>query len=213
MLVCAAIVSVVTLQRRELLNLRKEREARATTASRIGSEAALVVPEKSLAPSLPVSRELLQLRNQVGQLRRRRAELEPVQAEHEKLTNELAARGTNTMGLRPDYIRKSEARLVGYNSPEATLQSFLYGLRNRETNSLFQAFTTQAVSGLPGRTSEEGFDKLFEAGKSLFGLRIVSQEQSQPDYIQAKVELLPGLPPSLMNFRLVDGQWKIDSLP
>jgi len=141
---CVAVLSAVALQRRQVLNLRAEQQQKLADAT-APAEAITAPP---VTPSPSVSRELLQLRNQVGQLRRRRDELLPVRVEHERLVLELAGRGTNDSGLPPNFIRKSEARLVGYNSPEATLQSLLYAIRNRDLTNLFQAFTPEAVSRL-----------------------------------------------------------------
>jgi hypothetical protein len=206
--VCAGMVFALMFQRRELVNLKGELHAKMVSNSTL-SEAAPAFTDKPLIASAPVSRELLQLRNQVGQLRRRRAELESVQAEHERLTNEVAVRATNGMALPSDYIRKSDARLAGYTSPEATIQSFLYALRNRETNSLLHALATQEDSALQSQ-KEQNIVEIFEGGKSLFGLRIVRQHQNRPDYIEAQVEVVPGSPPAPINFRLENGEWKMD---
>ena len=174
---------------------------------------ALPPPQVASYPS--VSRELLQLRNQVGQLRRRRDELLPVRAEHDRLVLELAARATNASSLPRNFIRKSEARLVGYNSPEATLQSFLYAIRNRDLTNFFQAFTPEGVSQLKsqGLESPDRLEKLFDDSQDLIGLSILNQEQLQPDLIMANVQFLPGLPPDKVFFRLINNQWKMDGLP
>jgi len=151
----------------------------------------------------------------VGQLRRRRDELLPVRVEHERLVLELAGRGTNDSGLPPNFIRKSEARLVGYNSPEATLQSLLYAIRNRDLTNLFQAFTPEAVSRLKKQDHDSPGhpEKLFEGSQALIGLSILSLEQRQPDLIVANVQVLPGLPPNQISFRLINSQWKMDEPP
>ena len=41
--------------------------------------------------------------------------------------------------LPPGYIRKSEARMVGYSTPDDTLQSFLWAIQNRDLTNVLQA--------------------------------------------------------------------------
>ena len=205
-----AMLGAVAIQRLHVLDLRAEQQQKLADAT--APAEALPPPQVASYPS--VSREVLQLRNQVGQLRRRRDELLPVRAEHDRLVLELAARGTNASGLPRNFIRKSEARLVGYSSPEATLQSFLYAIRNRDLTNFFQAFTPEGVSRLKsqGLESPDRLEKLFDESQDLIGLSILDREQRQQDLIAANVQILPGLPPTQILFRLVNSQWKMDGL-
>jgi len=206
-----AMLGAVAIQRLQVVDLRAEQQQKLADAT----APAETLPPPQVASYPSVSRELLQLRNQVGQLRRRRDELLPVRAEHDRLVLELAARATNASSLPRNFIRKSEARLVGYNSPEATLQSFLYAIRNRDLTNFFQAFTPEGVSQLKsqGLESPDRLEKLFDDSQDLIGLSILNQEQLQPDLIMANVQFLPGLPPDKVFFRLINSQWKMDGLP
>ena len=116
--------------------------------------------------------------------------------------------------LLRSHLGKSRARLVGYNSPEATLQSFLYAIRNRDLTNFFQAFTPEGVSRLKsqGLESPDRLEKLFDESQDLIGLSILDREQRQQDLIAANVQILPGLPPTQILFRLVNSQWKMDGL-
>jgi len=204
-----AMLGAVAIQRLQVLDLRAEQQQKLAYAT---APTDPTPPQVASSPS--VSREVLQLRNQVGQLRRRRDELLPVRAEHDRLVLELAARGTNASGLPRNFIRKSEARLVGYSSPEATLQSFLYAIRNRDLTNFFQAFTPEGVSQLKsqGLESPDRLQKLFDESQDLIGLSILDQKRQQ-DLISANVQILPGVPPTPILFRLVDSQWKMDGPP
>ena len=203
------MLGAVAIQRLQVLDLRAEQQQKLAYAT---APTDPTPPQVASSPS--VSREVLQLRNQVGQLRRRRDELLPVRAEHDRLVLELAARGTNASGLPRNFIRKSEARLVGYSSPEATLQSFLYAIRNRDLTNFFQAFTPEGVSQLKsqGLESPDRLQKLFDESQDLIGLSILDQKRQQ-DLISANVQILPGVPPTPILFRLVDSQWKMDGPP
>ena len=204
-----AMLGAVAVQRLQVLDLRAEQQQKLAYAT---APTDPTPPQVASSPS--VSREVLQLRNQVGQLRRRRDELLPVRAEHDRLVLELAARGTNASGLPRNFIRKSEARLVGYNSPEATLQSFLYAIRNRDLTNFFQAFTPEGVSRLKsqGLESPDRLEKLFDDSQDLIGLSILDQKRQQ-DLISANVQILPGVPPTPILFRLVNAEWKMDGPP
>ena len=205
-----AMLGTVAIQRLQVVDLRAEQQQKLADAT----APAETLPPPQVASYPSVSRELLQLRNQVGQLRRRRDELLPVRAEHDRLVLELAARATNASSLPRNFIRKSEARLVGYNSPEATLQSFLYAIRNRDLTNFFQAFTPEGVSRLKsqGLESPDRLEKLFDESQDLIGLSILDQKRQQ-DLISANVQILPGVPPTPILFRLVNSQWKMDGLP
>ena len=207
---CLAMLCAVGLQRRQIVDLQAERQQSLSEATL--PDASTDATTTEMLPAPPVSRELLQLRNQVSQLRRRRDELQLVRAEHEQLLQQVAARGTNALPPPPNYIRKTEARLVGYNSPEDTIQSFLYAVRNQDMTNLLQAFTPEAISRLKwqGTESSESLEKFFQGTRALIGLRIIKHEESTADYIRANIEILPGLPPNQIGFRLIGGEWKIE---
>ena len=46
----------------------------------------------------------------------------------------MIRQGTNSSSgtLPPGYVRKRQARLVGYNTPEDTIQSFLWAVQNHD---------------------------------------------------------------------------------
>ena len=138
--VCLAILWGVWGQRSELAGLRAEhQQLQAQLAARADSPPPPATAEPagpaSTSPqqALAVTPELLRLRNEVTRLTERRQALAGVRAENERLRAQLATRGTNGPAgfqLPPGYIRKSEARMVGYNSPDDTLQSLLWAVQN-----------------------------------------------------------------------------------
>jgi hypothetical protein len=205
---CVAMLCAVAFRHQQVVHLRAEQQQKLANAA-IAADPAPVSP---VTASQSVSREVLQLRNQVAQLRRRRDELLPVRAEHEQLVLQLSARGKNASALPPNYIRKADARLVGYDSPEATLQSFLYAIRNHDLTNFFQAFTPEGAARLKSQ-GPQFLEKTLADSQALIGLSILGREQPQQDFIEANVQILPGLPPTPIYFRLINNQWKMDSLP
>jgi hypothetical protein len=115
-------------------------------------------------------------------------------------------------------MRRSEARMVGYNTPDDTLQSLLWAVQNHDLTNLLQAFTPEIAEEIRGWTGESppsGGDFCIEdfwsdAASSVVGLRIVSREQDASDgSITIELEVIPGEPGPHFTLRQIDGQWKI----
>jgi len=168
-------------------------------------------------PSLVVTPELLHLRSEVTRLTERRRELADVRAENEGLHAQLASRGTNGPGgfqLPPGYVRRSEARFVGYNTPEDTLQSVLWAARNHDLTNVLQAFAPEVAEQIRAQVGEspESIEDFWSKSAALVGLRIVNRKQETGDgSITAEVEVVPGMPNAEVTFRQINGQWKVAS--
>ncbi len=214
-------VSLATLwsvwaQRNQLASLRsRQQQWTAQLAALAGRTASLSVSDSPKPTTPAASSELLRLRSQVTRLTERRRELEGVRAENERLRAQLGSRGTNTVAGSqppPGYIRKSEAQNVGFNTPEATLQTLLWATRNRDETVVLQAF-------MPDRADEmrELFATAKARNKDFFseqvmppGLRVVGRKQRpDDDSLYLEVELLPGIPHETIQFQQTNGQWKI----
>jgi hypothetical protein len=167
--------------------------------------------ERSTGPA-SASSEVLKLRDRVNQLTRRRDELAGVEIENEQLLAQVAARATNA--VTPGYIRQSQAQFVGYGSPEATLQTFLWTVRNKDFTNFFQTMTPEIGEKLRQAQQNQGAspEGFFEGWRALVGLRISHSEQVADDTIEAEAEVSPDLPAQKIVFRRIDGQWKL-SLP
>ena len=85
------MLGILAYQRGRLVDLRAEQQRRLSAAAASPQSQAPPPAPRSVS-ALPVSRELLQLRNKVGQLRRRRDELLPVRTEHDRLLLQSASR-------------------------------------------------------------------------------------------------------------------------
>ena len=160
--------------------------------------------------------DLLRLRSEVTRLTEQRRSLATVQTEHDRLQAQLAARatsGTNRMELPPGYISKTQARMVGFNSPENTIQSMLWALQNHDFSTFIQAFTPEAaeklMSSLP--QSEQA---VFHEAEKVLALGVVEQHANNDGMIEAKLQMVPANPAQVepaetMRFQQIDGQWKI----
>lgn len=215
--VCLATLWGVWGQRSELAGLRAEhQQLQSQLAARTDSPATPATAETAgpgaatPTPALVVTPELLRLRNEVTRLTERRRELAAVRGENERLHAQLASRGTN--GPAPGYIRKSEARMVGYNSPDDTLQSLLWAIQNHDFTNVLQAFTPERAAQLQARArqSDESVEDLFRDSAALVGMAVVGRKQNTSDgSVDVEVEVLPGMPHTEISFRQINGQWKV----
>jgi hypothetical protein len=221
-LVCLATLAGVWSQRNQIASLRAEqrqwvaqRAAQARSAESAGAPEALGAAPAAPTPALAGSPELLRLRNEVTRLTERRRELEAERAENEKLRADLASRGASGLAATqppPGYIRKSEAQMVGFNTPENTLQTLLWASRNHDLTNLLQAY-------VPDRAEEmrEQMTAARAANKDFFrdqipvpGLRVLGKRQDPEDgSVYLEMELLPGMPHETIQFQQTNGQWKI----
>jgi hypothetical protein len=220
-LVCLAALSAAMIQGRQLSDLRAEQ--RRLVAQFAGPEASgLAASPQGQAgggPSTaPVSPELLRLRNEVTRLAALQRELAPARANNERLRLQLAAAGTNNVpgrALPPGYLRRADATMAGYNTPEDTLQSFLWALHHKDSLHVLQTFTPAAVQQFQTLNSEtaQGAEALLRQMEAFIGMAVVGKDPLPDGSVQVRVLVAPDAPPVPFRLQSIDGQWKIASLP
>jgi len=221
-IVCVAILWGVSAQRTQLAGLRAGHQhllvqmamregnlASPGTAEAAGAGSASVPASPAPAP------ELLRLRNEVTRLTERRRELAGVRAENEQLRAQLAARGTNDPGKSqspPGYVFKSQARFVGYNTPEDTVQSMLWAVRNHDLTNLLQAYTPEAAQKIQGELARSPglIEEWFRLSADVPGVRVPDGYKTNADTIYLGLEFVPGLSGTSIPLRQTNGQWKLD---
>jgi hypothetical protein len=163
------------------------------------------------------SSELLRLRGQVGQLERRKRELSGAQAENERLRTQAATRSTNAPGgiaLPAGYLRKADAKLAGFNTPEDTIQSMLWAIQNRDAATFIQVFNPEMAKQMEQEIQRRGSaEEFFKEANAMPGLRIIGKETETADTITLTVEIVPGdeIQSQKIRFRQFDGRWKMIS--
>jgi hypothetical protein len=218
-LLCLGAAWAVIAQHQQLGHLRAEREAQLAALSQ---DAAAPAPTEvkpaepgSAPPQAEGSSELLQLRNEVTRLTQRRQGLANVRAENERLRTQLATRGTNATpgaALPPGFIRKSQAQMVGFSSPQNTLQTLLWAVQNHDANTVLQSFTAETAQTMQAQVQQPGHsaDEFFREAEALIGMALIEQKQLPDGSIEGKVQVAPDdSSPQRITFRQVNGEWKL----
>ncbi len=218
-LLSVAMLCCAFVQRRELLSLRVEQrrlQQQTGAASSPAVNDAAPTAEVSTtqnpesAPASPsVSSELLKLRNQVSQLTRIRNELAPLAAENERLKSEIVGSSTNVNAS--GYIRQSQARFVGYDTPEHTLESFLWTIRNKDFDRFLQALQPEMAAKFRAvqQNAQLPSERFFQGVDAVVGLVILSRQIDSDDEISAQVAIAKDIPTQLITFRRIAGEWKM----
>jgi len=210
-----ATLAAVLYQHHELKNIRTDRE---TQAAQIAGSSVDPSPMDAVEPSTPSPAassnlwELLRLRSQVGQLMEQKRQLAKMRDENQRLREQVSAIGTNNSSgaaLPPGYIRRSQARWVGMNTLEDTVQSFLWAAQNRDSTNLLRVLTSECGERILQRGGF-AFGELFDTIRTLPGMRLVNQKQLPDGSVQAQFEIMPGQPESRIHFQQIGGEWKMD---
>jgi len=226
LLICATAVCAILVQRQKLTVLRAEQQQGAAEPKPALEPASAEARNTGDAPATSQgdsTAELLQLRSQVTRLQARQRELAGVPAESERLRAQLAGATSNAAAgyvLPPGYIRKSQAQLVGYSTPENTIQSFLWALQNHDFTNLLQALTPGAAEALQAQLERSGKtpEEFFKGSEIIPGMAIQKPQTAPDGSVQVEVQVAPaaganrGSDSHIENFRFrqINGEWKLD---
>jgi hypothetical protein len=216
--VCGLSIAGVVLQAHQLDVLRNEGKRLQRELKDFQDEQSKqTIPSSDMKPVMSSpSSELLRLRNQVSQLTRRQRELANVQVENERLQTRIASAHTNIVRqLPPGYIRKAEARNMGYSTPEATLETMLWAIQNRDFANVLGSFSPKIADKLRQEIQRKGdsTEEFFKQAGALPGFNVIQRGAISNDVVELKVEIVPGSGEEgqPMRFRLINGEWKLDS--
>jgi hypothetical protein len=213
-----ATVGMVGKQRQQLGELRNQAQELQSRAVALTNEARAeaespVAAATQTSPSL----ELLRLRSQVGQLELRKRELTSVTEENKRLQTQLATKptgGTGGVPLPAGYIRKSEAKLVGFGTPEDAVQSSLWAIEHRDLPTFLKFFSPEQAKQIAAEVERRGStEEFFKAAGITPGLLITGREQKDDGTIVLTVQIAPNDESSnlKMPFKQIDGQWRLVS--
>lgn len=205
---------LVVLQGRELRSLAAERDAiqalsaRASEASRPDDSA----PAKQAGRPLTSGErlELMNLRRQVTELAevKRRAprvadENAALRAQSASISNRVAA------PFAPGWVRRSDARRVGFATPEAAFESFIWALQHRDTNTLFQALEPEMHETLRRNWNSAGAGGIWNMASRIPGFVIRNTSIATDGTAKLEVEVAPGVTLPEVTARQVNNSWRL----
>ena len=215
--VCGLTVAGVVLQARQLGVLRGEGQRFRQELQRSRDEQVSPVSADTKPIVSSPSAELLRLRNQVSQLSMRQRELAGVETENARLRAQVEMALTNaTTKVAPQgFIRKANARNLGYATPEATLETFFWAMQNRDFGRLVESCTPEVAAKFKrdlergGKSEKEFIDIIDRIG----GFYIVERTVVREDFVELTVVMLRGndAKSSPMQFQRINGEWKSES--
>ena len=108
-------------------------------------------------------------------------------------------------------MRKAQAQMVGYTTPENTLQSFLWAIQNHDLNAMLRALTPESAQRVQAQvqSSDNGTEDFFKNAGALPGMAIKSREDLPDGTVQLQVEIGPGLPGEKVRMQIFNGEWKM----
>jgi len=100
-------------------------------------------------------------------------------------------------------------KFAGFATAEATLQSFVWAARNRDTNVLFQAVNEKTAEQIRAELERKPEEFWQGAGK-LPGFLITGQTVGEDDTVELSVEFVPGMEAQKIRLRREGGAWKLE---
>jgi len=218
---CGAGLWGILAQGRQVSELRAEQKRLESANLVTNAPPAETIARPTPAPEVP--RELLQLRAEVARLSQQQRELSPARKENERLRLQLENRRTNNAAKHPGstYIQTSEAKWVGYNTPEDTLQSLFWAAKNRNVEKFLEGLTPESAGELREQIGKsenpaQAIESILESASLPPLFEIIGREQLADGSIGLKLQIVNGNDESRsvdtsepLGFKQIGGQWKL----
>jgi hypothetical protein len=215
----SAAVAFAIAQRK---NLREQRARNEVLQSEVWRQtasvrAAALIPNEtnsaSVAEAEAATRELPGLRNDVRQLRERKAGLERLRVEHNRLKQQLSevAARPNVSEPKPEqgFLMNASWAHAGFQSPEATLQSFFCAIRDKSIPILLACLTPESAEG--AKEPEARIMKELQVMGQVKGYRVTGLEPYGADEaVTAKLQAAVNGITLDLHLRRNGTEWKID---
>ncbi|HWX19329.1 MAG TPA: hypothetical protein VN578_05395 [Candidatus Binatia bacterium] len=139
--------------------------------------------------------DLLALRNEITQLREQKAQLGRLRAENQRLRS-AGPNGGAVVALPnlPGMFSKEGVTNAGWSTPEATIQTYFWALRERDENVRAACLEPSLLQQLQARKGAEGFQASVDENTNVIGFRILGQQPDGPDSVRVDVRLWMAAP-------------------
>ena len=112
------------------------------------------------------------------------------------------------------YIRRAEAKQVGFGSPEDSLQTFLWAIEHRDLPTVMQFFGPEQAKQMAAEVERRGAtEEFWNEARVVPGLHVIQREPKENGTIVLTVQIAPNDESSAqkMPFKQIDGQWRLVS--
>ena len=165
---------------------------------------------QALNPAEPLTEEehleLLQLRGQIRPLTDRLAAISVLSNRNVRLHARLTAAQAASTFPGPGYIRRTEAKNRGNQTPEAALETFLWATENRDTNAILTILGSPLRQSMMADLDQQGVETFFKSQVRVPGARIVTRRDITDNEAELTVEFGPGAS-APMRFHRENGGW------
>ena len=220
----AALGAIAVLQQNAVSQLRQEHQsllALQHETARLSAEndaiRQLDLEQVDLQPLREANRDLLRLRNEVRQLRGQKPDLERIRAENERLAAAIQtnAAGGPRLGEKEGYVVRDTWRYLGFATPEAALQTFLWALREENFAQIRTCMTPEGASAFDKALDPQTGNPpahVLESMRFLSGIkgfRIAEQHALDEDKISLSVQATVGGEVLPVPVHRVGQEWKV----
>lgn len=154
------------------------------------------------------NRELPGLRNEIGRLRRAKTEMETLRAGNERLSTAL--KSASPAASPAVNLPKETWIYAGLSSPEATMQSFFWAMREGDLAQLRNCFSPELVEKLKSQSDDAMRQGFQEMVREMTSLELVARKNISED------EIILGLKvagkEAALPLKRVGSEWKIKDL-
>ena len=227
-LVAASIVMTMAIERRsanrqdEQTGILKEQAAQIAQAAAENARLSSLVAQAATAPSLSPEqlRDLLRLRNEVGQLRKLEGQKPMLEATNAQL-REMDVKSREALARAralPNYWPKDQLAFAGYGDPASALKSFLAAMKNGDLKAMLDCFDPAMAAGMEAEMKKEGGDpaaKEAETNSMLGdflegadGFHIIDQTTTASNEVTVNVSFDGEGQVRKMVFRQIGNDWK-----
>lgn len=217
------LLVAVVVQSRTTTALRREHDSlvsAARDAERLASENAEIPALR--AEGVEVRRlrvaneELHALRNEFTQLRRVQPELVAQRAENERLRTEKLKGFMQPLRMSemPGYVAKAALAPAGFATPEATVQTWFWAMREVDTKCFAECFSPdrrqEMFKGLETQSESQRAEFIREAQRMLStGYRIAAKRAVSPNEVVVSIQAVVGGKFQPMTLKRYGDEWKI----
>jgi hypothetical protein len=155
------------------------------------------------------NQDLLKLRNEVGLLRKQKQDLDRLQLENQKLAKDLNEPKTNAGGATPGF-QKSALFNAGHATPEKTLVTLLWAMREANLDALRNCFTPDLSAKFKEQTDEDLINLCRQTMRELTSFEIIGRTNVTADEVLLGVKT--ATEESLVPMVRVGGLWKLKDM-